>query len=199
MKKKTLLILLGLAIAAGSAALIFRQRGPAAALQIEVVPSDSVITLDGKKVSEGLVKVKPGPHKLVFSRDGFETQTKDVRVPEGKEEYAGVVLRSNSPRTANWYEANPKDAKKAEGIASRAFDVKARTKTEAMPILKELPWIDRLYRVDYGGSQNDPADPAKTALYITYYSAEGKTQALEWLKFKGHTPEDTEMIFTKAD
>lgn len=198
MKKKLLIILLILAGATG-AAIVMRQQNLSATLEIEVAPTDSTITLDGKRVREGVAKIKPGEHTLVFSRDGFETQTKVLQVSDGKQEYIGVILQSNSPRTANWYESNPKDAKKAEGIASRAFDARSQAKTQSMPILKELPWIDRLYRVDYGGSQADPADPAKIALYITYYSDEGRAQALEWLKFKGHTPENTEMVFTKTD
>ena len=171
-----------------------QQRPLSAKLEVEITPSDSTLMVSGEEHKEGVIKVKPGNYTINVSRQGFESVSTTVSASKGQTRYVGVVLVSNSPSTQDWYEAHPEDAKKAEGISSRNFDQSSESRAQEMPILKELPWIDHLYRVDYGPSQRNPNDGEAIALYVTHYSEAGRNQALEWLKFKGHTSENTEII-----
>lgn len=181
------------------AVLILRERSLSAKIEVEIAPSSSALFINDVRHKDGVVKVRPGSYAVVVSKSGFNTSRETITVFKGEAKYVGVALVSNSPSTADWYETHPLDAKKAEGISSKNFDIKTQQQAAKLPIIRELPWVDLLYRVDYGPSMKRPNDPESVALYITYYSESGKTQALQWLKFKSYTPDSTEMIFKTPD
>lgn len=173
-------------------------RSYSAKITLEISPADSTITINDKKSNRGTIKVRPGIYKVAASKQGFSTISKSVDVAKGKSEYVGIVLVSNSPDTANWYVDHPSDAKLLEGISSKNFDLSSAVQTKNLPLIKSLPFIDQLYRIDYGRSQAHPDDPTAVAIYIKYYSEQGKQGALEWLKFKGYGPEKLEIIYINA-
>lgn len=170
-----------------------------AKLTIQMAPaSGSKININGKDRKAGVIKVKPGNYQVVISHPGFATSTRSVLVVKGDNKYIGVALVSNSSSTANWYKNNPGDERLAEAISSKNFAVLQSEQEKSLPLIKDLPLIDQQYRVDYGKSLKHPTDPAAVAIYVTYYSNDGKQQALDWLKFKGYTPSNTEVILKNA-
>jgi len=167
-----------------------------ATIDIQVVPSGSTVTLDGKGVSSGNLRIASGEHTLAASKDGFESQTKKFSIKSDENKFEGLALVSNSASTRNWYIDHPEEQRLVESIGSRSFDQSSSEITTRYPIIKELPFIDQFYRVDYGKSKLHSNDPSAIALYVTFYSKEGKTQALKWLDFKGYTPASIEIIYT---
>lgn len=169
-------------------------------ITIQISPADSVVTINGKRRAQGTINVRPGTYSVVGSRQGFESQSKSVSVVKAEIKYVGLLLVSNSPATANWYIDHPSDAKILEGISSNNYDLFSTEQTKKYPLIKSLPFIDQLYRVDYGRSQASPNNLTAVGFYVKYYSELGKQQALEWLKFKGYEPESLEIIYidTKA-
>lgn len=166
---------------------------------VESSPADSMITINGKKRDQGAIKVRPGVHKIAVSKQGFTTVSRSVAVAKDESKYVGIALVPSSPATANWYIDHPSDGKLLEGISSKNFDLSSADQIKKLPLIKNLPFIDQLYRIDYGRSQAHPNDPTALAIYIEYYSEQGKQQALEWLKFKGYGPDKLEIIYTNAE
>jgi hypothetical protein len=146
-------------------------------------------------VKTGIIRVRPGNAHVVVTKSGFASQTKSVTAQQGKIVSVSIALISNSATTANWYATHPEDQKELEIITGRSYNSGAEQSVQKTPLIASLPHIDNFYRVDYGQSQAHPDDPNATAIYITYYSQDGKQQALDWIKFKGFDPASLEIIY----
>jgi magnesium-transporting ATPase (P-type) len=164
-------------------------------IDLVVTPLGSKVMLDGRGVKASKLRLPAGEHTLAASRDGFAMQTKKVNLNPNETRFVGFALLSNSAETKDWYEQHPEDQLMLESISSRSFDQSSKDIVKRYPIIKELPFIDQFYRVDYGQPRVDSSDPTAISIYITYYSKSGKQQALDWLKFKGYTPKDIEVQF----
>lgn len=194
-KKKYLFVVLPLLLIVLLLVFALRNSRLNASLDVEVTPSKAGVKLNGKNTDHGLTKVAAGTFKVEVSMKGFETISKTVRLAKGERKYIGIILNPNSSDTQNWYLDNASDQKKAEGISSKNFDQNSKSQRELLPIIKILPFIDQFYRIDYGVSSNAPNDPSRVALYVTYYSEQGKQDAIDFLKFKRVDIEKTEIIY----
>ena len=168
-------------------------------IDLVVVPSGSSVKLDGKGVKSGLLAVAPGNHKIIVSRPGFSTQTENISLELKEQRFVGIGLLPNSPETRSWYRDHPDEQLILESISSRSFDQFSEDIVKKVPLVAELPFIDQLYRIDYGASRQQPSNPSAVAIYVKYYSQSGKQQAIDWIKFKGYDPANLEIIYEKAD
>lgn len=190
----TLLVIIGLLLVI----YVVHLGGRSAQLTIEVAPSGSSIRLNGKGVREGVSKVKPGKYEVTFSHKGFNTILEKVELSKDEKRYVGAVLGSTSPSTADWYQKHPADAKKSESISSKSFDQSTSLKAKALPLLKELPYVDRYFRIGYGENVNSKDKVSPTAIYVRASSPDNRTLALDWIKQQGFEPSDYEIIFVDA-
>lgn len=170
-----------------------------AAMRIEISPASSTVTLDGKLISSGSVKVTPGNHTVDFSMAGFTKKTDKVLLIKGESRYVGEALVSNSAETANWYITHPLDGKLLEGISSKNFDQNSSQLLRKQPFLKLLPFTaaGSEFKVDYGPSKLHP-DSIEQAIYITANSAAASSDALLWIKNQHYDPSTMELIFLKS-
>jgi hypothetical protein len=192
-KRLTILVLLPVVVLGGW--FIYHNHSLSAKLTLEVAPTGSHININGNAVRGGQLKVKPGSYHLTFSQNGFSDYSKDVQLTKGESSFVGVSLSPNSAATADWYKSHPEDAKKAEGISSKNFDQISLDQQRRLPLIKELPFIDLLWRVDYGRSVQHPNDPGAVAVYVSYYTEAAKKDAQDWLKFKGYDLSKLEIIY----
>jgi len=196
MKTKLILLILLPLIAVILALSLYKSGGSGSTfVDIAVAPGGSELKLDGKGVKAGKVLVSAGEHRVSATHYGFAGQAKDFSVSLNETRFVGIVLVPNSPDTKDWYKTHPMDQQMAESIASRNFDQGSADIKQRYPVVSELPFIDQLYRVDYGVPQRATNDPTAIALYVTYYSQDGKKQALTWLKFKGVDIDRTEIVY----
>jgi hypothetical protein len=158
-----------------------------ATINITVTPSVATITLNGQHASNGKNKVKPGNYTVTASYKGFTTVSKQVSAQKGQTATVGIILESNSPLTASWYQSHSKDQTTAEVIAGRDFDTKAAQQAKSQPIINLLPYIGPgfEYRIDYGLKPSDSSNPV---IYIQTDSDQGKQDALDWIKNQGFNP-----------
>lgn len=200
MNKRMIAITAGLALLViGVMTAVFVHQKPLTAhLSIQFAPTSSAITVNGQNSRSGSLNVRPGSYKIVVSHSGFVEKSTSVTVAAGETKYVGFVLASNSPATANWYVDHADDQRLSEIITGKNISVDSTSQQTTLPIIKELPFIDNYYRIDYGVSKLHPSDPNAVALYVKYYSDEGKQQALDWLKFKGYDPAKLEIIYINA-
>ena len=73
----------------------------------------------------------------------------------------------------------------------------AYTEDDRPPLVNELPFIDQMWRIDAGVSQKRQG-PNTTALYVKYWSDQGKQSAQDWLRFKGYDPDKMDIEYIKA-
>src|SRR5438270_11367257 len=77
-------------LVAGYSANRFRQY--TAKVTVEVAPTGSSLTLNGRSSKSGALRVKPGEYKISASKKGFATVTKDVNASKDRIQYVGIVL-----------------------------------------------------------------------------------------------------------
>jgi hypothetical protein len=160
------------------------------------VPDDINVTIDGGKVaSNGKVSVKPGSHKVVAERKGFEgkTQTVDAKAYETKT--VRLLLRPNGPEGSDWARSHPDAFREFEGVAGREFDQKGELLSNKFPIISALPEVHPTWRVDYGQSEKHPNDSNALEVIITSVDDVSKQQALDWMKKNGYNPADYEIVY----
>ena len=80
-----------------------------------------------------------------------------------------------------------------ESNTSIKSSVEADKLVEEIPVVKQLPYIEDSFRIDYGLSNDENSDA--TALYITSDSEEAEKKALEWLRNNNVDTEKVEIIF----
>lgn len=169
-----------------------------AKLYLEVTPiKGSKIEILNKEYQTGQSSLSPGSYTVIFTHPGFTEVKKAVSLRKGDSRYIGVSLIPNDPSTVSWYTSHQLDRKLTEGISSKNYDQIFKDQLSSLPLIKELPFIDLLYRVDYGRSLKTNS-PNAVALYIKFYSPTGKQQALDWLKYKGYDPNKLEIIYTDS-
>lgn len=166
-----------------------------------VTPTEgATVEINGVDIPLGEVALKPGGYKIEVSADGFTPQTHSVSLEAGDVARLAVALEPESPEKSDYYRESASDARKAEAIAGQLSEARADAKIEQLPIIRQLPKIDQNnYRVDYGLSVEHPDDPDAVALIITHYSEPGKQSAINWLKYRGYTQSNTEIIIKNGD
>lgn len=157
-------------------------------LTIQVVPTyDTTLTVNGKGVSEGTIELEPGTYTVTASHKGFKSETRTVTLTEEERITLGFILTSNSPETTSYYEDNPSEARKAEGITGQKSEAAASSKVHALPLLKRLPREERnRYLITYGQSLKKPDDTSAAVIYIEYKDESGKTAAENWIRYQGY-------------
>lgn len=165
----------------------------------EIYPPDATVQIDDKKPGKaGRIKTTPGDHTLKVSRNGFKDSTIKVIIQQDEKKRVCKLLEPNAEAGFIWMRKHPKEVARGEGCAGEETANNAQKALERTPIIAKLPFIDQLYRIDYGKSEKYPNDNLATAIYITYYSEAGKAQALEIIKFWGYDPASLEIIYRSS-
>ncbi|HSX53076.1 MAG TPA: hypothetical protein VLF90_01775 [Patescibacteria group bacterium] len=172
-----------------------KDRPLTAKINIEAVPSDLSLTINGNNARQGINKVRPGTYKVVGVRSGFADQSITITVNKGDNKFAGIALLSNSPLTINWYSDHPSDRQKSQDISSRNADITATAATQNVPIIKKLPYLGpgNEFRIDY--SFPPGSDPNKPTIVISSSSDGGKQDALAWIKSQGYNTSKLSIVY----
>lgn len=188
MKKITIIRLTGLIILMvliyGSY-VIWQNSQKTATIRIMVVPTNSVIKINGVVSGQGIIKIRPGNYTISVFRSGFSTQTKQFDLVKGSNVFYGVILSSNTSSTSNYYLINTSEERMAESIVGYQNKYNAAQATLREPIIKLLPHYGPglEYRVDYA---NNPADSTLPIIEITAPTPIARQDALNWIKSKGY-------------
>ena len=158
-------------------------------------PGDATATLDNQQVvHEGKFYVAPGTHIIKAHFEGF-VDNEVTFTAKKSGQTVNLVLEPNSPEGYDWLASHPDELKKRQGIGGSTFSSNSQQQLTNNPVIANLPYIERYFRIDYGASKAQPDNPGAVALYITYYAAVGKQQALDWLKQQGYDPSKFEIIY----
>ena len=176
--------------------IIFGLTRKAANVSLDYAPDGAKVVLDtGKVVRSGKFYVQPGRHTLKATLNGFTTATKVFTATASTVQNVTLLLNPDSPEGYDYLKNHPDEELHRERLGGQNFTALGEQVTQRLPLVKELPFIDQLYRIDYGPSKLRPNDPSAVTIYITYSSDQGKQQALQWLTFKGYDPAKLEISY----
>jgi len=158
------------------------------AVTVDVVPTDSRITINNQSSHKGTVWLNPGTYTFVASKTGFSD--------------AKITLTIS--KTNNYVALNPtavsEDAKKwvsdhgyeIDGLGTRAFEASGEQTVKSFPLVSKLPYTTDDFRMTYNYSK---ADSSSVYIIVTGADADGRTKALQWVKDSGYDPADYTFVF----
>ncbi len=193
-------------ILAWNVALFISRRG-LDKIEVYAIPSDSTVTLDGDKVSQGSIYVSPGNHLLEASRTYF---TKDVTtINTTTEDTSDPLYLLPNPSTSGaqqWLADHPKEQVKREGILSKIVAAEQKKLQQKYPFIKELPVYNSHYRIDYSLDDSNQIQFSVTLYAIlnnpsqrTQYLSQlhnYKAEALQYLEKNGIDTSSADISFT---
>lgn len=170
--------------------------GSEATLNVQSIPNDLTLTLDGHQIpANGKVKIKAGKHTLEGSRSGFQSYTETFVSADQPLEYK-MYLYANSAEGREWGKNNPEQQTELEEQASRRYDEIQRRLRIKYPILKELPYVGDGFQATYAKSKSDPKNPEAISVVIEVFGPQGKRKALEWIKGYGWDINTLDVVWT---
>ncbi len=163
-----------------------------ATLEVSYTPTSATLTFDGKKQKTGVIRVTPGSHRVVVSKDGFSPEKTTISTTKGRRTYLGFVLQPSNPSTVDWYTKHPEDQRIAEKISGKNLEASAEKVLSLEPFTKELPFIGPgfSYRVGVGAAD----DTGKPTIVIHSVNDEATKDAKQWIRSMGYDPEKMNII-----
>lgn len=157
-----------------------------------VTPKDATVKLDGRTIpGEGTELVEPGKHQFVISRPAFTEKKVDFEIKAGESKGFDLFVIPDETAGLEWVKQNPEEASELDGKVSQEYLQEADRITNSNQIFKDLPIIDRTFRINHGRSEkgND------FALYIQASDQAGRDDALATLLYLGYDPKNFEIIY----
>ncbi len=156
-------------------------------VRLDVVPSDAVVTLDGKRLSTGTVRLSPGEHTFTAKKSGFEKAEDKVSIKEGSENKSvQLLLTPVSPNAIAWAEKNQKLYQRAEQKAVEDVVKEGEEFQKKFPLSKLLPFNNLLFSIDYKTDESS----TKFTVQIEAKTPTDRAYALGQIRNWGYDPAD---------
>lgn len=164
-------------------------------IMIKVAPSDSKIFIDDKQSSTGRVYIKPGKHTFSARRNGFTDDTRTIDIKKNGNSTILLLPEPSSSSATSLLKSNDEERAKRQELIDEAVEQHSEAVKTKTPLVKILPYITTIYRIDYGPSRKTPSDDTTVAIYISSNSEENKQKALSFIRYKGYNPDELEIIY----
>lgn len=162
-------------------------------VNVELIPKDSSLFIDGKKSNPGDNYLKPGKHIFEAKKDGF-TNDKVVLQVESESLEIGLIPDPKSEEAIDWLNKNPEIQLKREGIGAKMSSLLGEYIEDNTPIINELPYTDveGPFTIDYGTT---PDRLYGSFIEITDSTPLGREVAISWIKNQGYDPTNIDIRF----
>jgi len=161
-----------------------------------ITPHDATVKLDGREIpGNGTQFVEPGRHEFVITRTAFVEKKIPFEIKAGETQNFDLFIVPDENAGLEWVKQNPNEAMELDGRMSQEYIEEGERLFASHQILSELPIVDRLFRISHGTSKTGK----DFALYIQASDQEGRTAALETLKYMGYDPVNYEIIYTQPN
>lgn len=162
-------------------------------VSIVVIPADSHIYLNDKKIDSGDIYLTEGTYTFTAKKDGFKSDSQVIKVVKGGVS-VGLLPKPESEEAKQWVKNNPTIQMQREGIAGDMAVLRGRYIEDQTPLIKELPYTDinAPFSIDYGAS---PTRKYGVVIYISNSTPYGRQAALKWIRQQGVNPSDLEIYY----
>jgi hypothetical protein len=169
---------------------------PRATITFSVAPEEVQVEVNGKNhtVQNGQsITVAPGDITVIVSRNEFDSYTEKFTVKNG-ETYEVLAALVAKTLAAERLLQTPGSQAVIQRVEGRKVERGAAELVSKNPLLKELPIIDKFYKIIVCNSQAYPDDTSKFAICVQLYELEARDAALNDIRGRGYNPEDYEII-----
>jgi len=144
---------------------IYSQRHSGIWVDVEALPSDSTITMDGQTIKAGRTKLTPGTHTFVATRKYFDKISKTIATKNLNTKQTIYLLPlPNSPESLKYLADHPDVQKERESASSDAAAQTQQQISTQYPYTGGLPYQTTDFLVDYSYDAN-----GKITLLVTIY------------------------------
>ncbi|HEX6416322.1 MAG TPA: PEGA domain-containing protein [Candidatus Saccharimonadales bacterium] len=163
------------------------------AVEINAVPSDAKITMNGTEVSNGTIYLKPGYYEIKGSKEGFTEFTNQANI-ETNGQVISIPLTAESDEAKTWAKENEQEYLDLESEAGVEAQQQGEIFSKKNPIVSLLPYDSFLYTIGY---RADNSDPTGNSIILEISAAEGyRQQAIYQLRQWGYDPTDFKINFS---
>lgn len=162
-------------------------------VNIELIPKDSSLYIDGKKFGSGDNYLKTGKHTFEAKKSGF-IDDKVVLQVDNESLEIGLIPEPKSKEAIDWLNKNPEIQLNREGIGAKMSSLIGGYIEENTPIINDLPYTDIKgpFTIDYG---TEPSRLYGIFLEITDSTPLGREAAVSWIKNQGYDPTNIDIRF----
>ncbi len=164
-------------------------------LSIHVIPTDSLISINGQVTDSRKIYVAPGSYSVSAKKSDFSEDKINLKV-ENKNLDIYLLPRPLSDDAVKWLKDNPKIQLEREAYGAKRDVAIQSTLQSKYPLLNDLPQAFKYFSIDHGSSIRYPADPESIAIYIHGTLPPDRQAALKWISDQGFNPADYEIIFS---
>lgn len=180
------------------------------AITLQTVPSDSTVTMNGKKIDpNGKIYVKRGVYTLKATRKYFDSVSKKIDTKNTGNKTIYLMPVPNSQAALDWLSNHPEEQKIREAVAGQQEAEIRKALETKNPVITKLPVFNSHYKIDYSIGQknelrysvtlypiiNGPSQYAQYQQQLAQYKAE----ALEFLVANGVNTSTAEISFNPTD
>lgn len=197
-KRKTILVIIGLIAIALVTFLVIYSITPRSTITLLLAPEEGFIAIDGglkqPVKNKQTLNVTPGKHTVEFSRDEFDSFSKDIAIAN-KQTLEVIIVLNPLTNAARQLLLTPG----ADEVIQRFTGEKMIKETDQLnkdyPILSILPIEARLYIVNTCKSIKYPDDATKVAICADVYQEGLEPFVFKDITSRGYNPSDYEIIF----
>lgn len=163
-------------------------------VDIQAIPQDAMISINGTTSTKGKHYLSPGKYTFSAERSGFETYSIDIEIKDERT-YVGLAPEPSSEEGYRWLEEHPEVQSEREGIGGANANQKGEELSQAIPIINSLPFssVPGPFTIDYGYSQSRKDG---IFLLVRNSSPNGRVNALKWIREQGADPTDLEIRYS---
>lgn len=170
----------------------FWERSVAAEVNILIAPRSSLITLNGKKISNGKHYISPGKYTIKAEKEGFFENSIDFEV-KSKEVKEITFALATEDGSDDWYIKNRQDDLIRSGAGYKIISENMELIKKNSPIAKKLPYRDTLksrFNINYKANASGQKIDTIFINIDTCYNPNSKidseeyrkSRALKWLE-----------------
>jgi len=162
-------------------------------VQVYILPSDAIVTVDGKKISTGVEYLSAGTHEIQAKSEGFSDFKGTITIGKTDKEAIDIGLNPISDNAKEWAKKNQKLYLDREGRSGERSREKGKEFNRLNPITKQLPITNVLYSIGY---TIDPSDPSNNSIILQVQAAQGYREAmLAKIRELGYDPTNFKINF----
>ena len=162
-------------------------------VSIELIPNDSTVYINNKKINSGDNYIKKGTYKFSAKKEGFKDDIQTITVPSGGISI-GLTPEPISNKAKKWLQDNPNIQAQRESMGGRMASLRGSYIEKNTPIISSLPYTDTSgpFSIDYSGSNNREYG---TSIVISNSLPQGRLEALRYIRQNGGDPTNLDIRY----
>ncbi len=162
-------------------------------LTVYLVPTDAKLSVSGKEMKTGETYLTPGKYTIEASRDGYETEKREVTIGQPNKVDIDVALNPITESAKKQQEIDNQLYLDYESRAGVRASQEGEDFTAENPITGDLPFRSLLFTIGY---RADTSDPSGKSIIIEIDAASGyRAAAINKISELGYDPSNYKITF----